>query len=71
MRLDDRNPDYLEPLIKTSIEIKKKVVSNDFTESGLRKILNSSHITIPKMLNISFSTYQVTIIYSNIMHFIE
>ncbi|PQL89881.1 3-dehydroquinate synthase [Apibacter sp. wkB309] len=43
IRLDDRNPDYLEPLIKTSIEIKKKVVSNDFTESGLRKILNFGH----------------------------
>ncbi|MDR2121601.1 MAG: 3-dehydroquinate synthase [Flavobacteriaceae bacterium] len=33
----------LEKLIKTSIEIKKQVVSQDFTEGGLRKILNFGH----------------------------
>ncbi len=33
----------LEGLIKTSIEIKKEVVSQDFTEGGLRKILNFGH----------------------------
>ncbi len=33
----------LESLIKPSVEIKKEVVSQDFTEGGLRKILNFGH----------------------------
>lgn len=33
----------IEELIHTSIEIKKKVVSEDFSESGIRKILNFGH----------------------------
>ncbi|WP_128331402.1 3-dehydroquinate synthase [Apibacter sp. HY039] len=33
----------MDDLIRTSIEIKKEVVSQDFTETGLRKILNFGH----------------------------
>lgn len=41
--LDELNLTNLSYLIKTSIEIKTKVVSEDFTESGLRKVLNFGH----------------------------
>lgn len=41
--LDKIEIEHLEELIKISIEIKKNVVSNDFTETGLRKILNFGH----------------------------
>lgn len=41
--LDKIETEHLEELIKISIEIKKNVVSNDFTETGLRKILNFGH----------------------------
>jgi 3-dehydroquinate synthase len=41
--LKDIRIEELERLIKTSINIKREVVSQDFTESGLRKILNFGH----------------------------
>ena len=43
IELDKIETEHLEELIKISIEIKKNVVSNDFTETGLRKILNFGH----------------------------
>ncbi|MDR1877206.1 MAG: 3-dehydroquinate synthase [Flavobacteriaceae bacterium] len=41
--LKEIKTENLEKLIRTSIEIKKEVVSQDFTETGLRKILNFGH----------------------------
>ena len=42
-KIQKPNAENTGNLIETSIEIKKSVVSQDFTESGLRKILNFGH----------------------------
>ena len=41
--LNDLNTDDLDVLIKESIEIKNKIVSEDLTENGIRKSLNFGH----------------------------
>lgn len=43
IQIQELNSENLESLISTSIEIKKKVVSEDFTETSMRKILNFGH----------------------------
>ncbi|CVK16784.1 3-dehydroquinate synthase [Apibacter mensalis] len=43
IQIDEITPENLESLIKISIEIKKAIVTNDFTETGVRKILNFGH----------------------------
>ncbi|PQL93995.1 3-dehydroquinate synthase [Apibacter adventoris] len=43
IQIQDLNAENLESLISASIDIKKKVVAEDFTETGLRKILNFGH----------------------------
>jgi 3-dehydroquinate synthase len=42
-KIDQPDPASLQGLIKTSIEIKNKIVLQDPTEKGLRKILNFGH----------------------------
>ncbi len=41
--LNDLNTDYLDVLIKQSIEIKNEIVSKDLKENGIRKALNFGH----------------------------
>lgn len=41
--LTNLNTDDLEALIHQSVEIKNKIVSQDFTENGIRKALNFGH----------------------------
>ena len=41
--LNNLNTDDLDILIKESIEIKNKIVSEDLTENGIRKALNFGH----------------------------
>jgi 3-dehydroquinate synthase len=43
IKLKEITPENLESLIKISIEIKKAIVINDFTETGLRRTLNFGH----------------------------
>lgn len=43
VRLEQVSPENIAPFIQHSVEIKKKVVEQDPTEKGLRKILNAGH----------------------------